>query len=256
MWISPFPELQTPTDDFNKLQMNQEPSVVQRFSDDLTFRMLKLVFVFLFVSIMQHDQPRKEKRRVHILAAEVEGVEGRSRASQDVDGGRRRTRHQEINVGKAGRLETMTSVGADMESGSVTSAEHVGIQPLSWRTRSREKFHTAWKTSPHHSGDTCVHSASELPPLFEAAPEPVAPSPSVSLLLLYTSLTHSIVNHGRRQLNYSKVTEVQASYPFCYQQLLSQRQEEQVRLLGCWQAGQRWEEATWNVQRGEEKSQC
>lgn len=148
MWISPFPELQTPTDDFNKLQMNQEPSVVQRFSDDLTFRMLKLVFVFLFVSIMQHDQPRKEKRRVHILAAEVEGVEGRSRASQDVDGGRRRTRHQEINVGKAGRLETTTSVGADMESGSVTSDEHVGIQPLSWRTRSREVPHCLEDKSP------------------------------------------------------------------------------------------------------------
>lgn len=49
MWISPFPELQTPTDDFNKLQMNLEPSVVQHFSADLTFRMLKLVFFFIFI---------------------------------------------------------------------------------------------------------------------------------------------------------------------------------------------------------------
>lgn len=83
--------------------MNQEPSVVQHFSADLSFRMLKLVFLFLFLfAIMQHDQPRKQKRRVHILAAEVEGVEGRTRASQDVDGGRRRTRHQRINVGEQG----------------------------------------------------------------------------------------------------------------------------------------------------------
>lgn len=184
---------------------------------------------------MLNDQPRKQKRGVLILAAEVEGVEGRSRASQDVDGGRRRTRHQRINVGEAGRLKIMTSVGADMESGSVTSDEHVGIQVLSWRTRSssREKFHTAWKKSPQHTGDTCVNSASELSPLLEAAPKPVAPSRSVSMLLLYTSLTHSIVNHGRRQLNYSKVTAVQASYPFCNQQLLSQRQEEQIRLFCC-----------------------
>lgn len=61
---------------------------------------------------MLHDQPRKQKRRVRILAAEVESIEGRSRASQDVDGGRRRTRHQQINAGEAGRRQIMTIYGS------------------------------------------------------------------------------------------------------------------------------------------------
>lgn len=127
-----------------------------------------------------------------------------------------------------------------MESGNVTRDEHLGIRPFSWRTRSREKFHTAWKKSPQPHRR---HLRSFSVCTFSIVRSSSKAGGSASLLLLYTSLTHSIVNHSRRQLNYSKVTEVQASYQFCNQQLLSQKQAEQIGLLRCQQAGQRWGKA-------------
>lgn len=92
---------------------------------------------------------------------------------------------------------------------------------------------------PIHTGDTCVNLMSVLSLLLKGATKPVAVSLSVFLQRVYTSLTQCIINHSRRQFNYSKQTEIRASYPFCNQQPLSRRQKEQIRLL-CWlYAGQR-----------------
>lgn len=55
MWISPFPELQNPTDGFKLIIINHEISVVQHFPADLSLRMLKFVFYFFFFNIMIND---------------------------------------------------------------------------------------------------------------------------------------------------------------------------------------------------------
>lgn len=139
----------------------------------------------------------------------------------------------------AGRLQIMTSMGTDMESGTVTSDEHFGIlcsiwlglfSGKHWAVTERSSTLPRSHSLPHRRHlrqfNVCTFS------IVKSSYKAYGPG-SFFLLLLYTSVTQCIINHNRRQFNYNKVTEIRAPYPFCYQQPLSRRQKEQIRLLCC-----------------------
>lgn len=176
------------------------------------------------------------------MAVEVEGVKRPTGPPQGVDGGRSRTRHPWVMQSIYGWKKATNSC---QEDGWNTQQEK---QAKSWVTcdsKNWNKSKYSLSISQHFFNknfqqkkkllsstlQTVVFNALSVFSLLLVATNPVAlclPPPS---LHDNASLTQYVINQNFWQLNYSKHTEIWASYSFCDQQPLSQRQRQQLGLL-------------------------